>query len=79
MVFSKHSNFLLLRVANIIWEPLRVEVYFIKNLQILPFSKMSYKETEKASWNIGTLFIFLNHDFKGYIEAQTKPKARFER
>ena len=57
MGFAKHSNFLLLSVAYLIWEPLEVEVYFIKNLQILPFSKMSYQKTEKASWNIGTLFI----------------------
>ena len=57
MGFAKHSNFLLLSVAYLIWEPLEVEVYFIKNLQILPFLKMCYQKTEKASWNIGTLFI----------------------
>jgi hypothetical protein len=37
MGFAKHSNFLLLSVAYLIWEHLEVDVYFIKNLQILPF------------------------------------------
>jgi hypothetical protein len=57
MGFSEHSNSLLLSVVYLIWEPLKVELYFNENLQNLPFLKMSYQKTEKASWNIGTLFI----------------------
>ena len=38
---AKHSNKFILSVTYLIWQPLKVEVYFIKNLQIHPSGKIS--------------------------------------
>ena len=46
--FAKYSNFLFLSVT--IWQPLEVEVYFIKTLQIIPFEKIVSSAKLRISW-----------------------------